>query len=240
MVDMIFNGTTTVAVTNYDVGSFDCRPSQGMVPLTLTPVTDGKQGIGSCQSMVYGSFGGLTLLMDGLGSTPATDGSETALTYWDASDDDSGAYTGYTSLKINSKAKVTINQLHGGNLVPWSTAQAYLAAHPRPSPGQVVQDVGGTWVTLGPTVFPEAVFIEADINALTFVDTNHQLFLHGMTVIVDTGGTYVIEDAALGVASGAMVRPATGVNQTGLFIRDINAAALKPRATFDGTYLTLK
>lgn len=249
MVDMIFNGGTTVTVTNYASGTFDGRggpttPNTGVVNLTLQPQTDGTSPPDSNETTVYGSFGAMTLNLQkaGDGSTPALDGSHTSFVYSDGANDDSGAYTGHTSLHLNTLAKVTINQLHGGNGVSWSVAEAYLAANPSlyASPGLVVQDVGGTWIRLGPDLFPPSPTIEADINALTFIQTFSTLFAHGMQIIVDTNGTYVIEDATLGVATGAMVRPTSGVDNTGVFIRDVTAAVLKTHATFDGTYLFLK
>lgn len=248
MVDIIFNSGTTETVSNYSSGTFDCRgtppaKNTGVVNLTLQPQTDGTSPPDSNESTVYGCFGALnlTLTKAGAGGTPALDGSHTSFVYSDGADDDSGEYTGHTSLHLNSLAQVTINQLHGGNNVSWSVAQAYLTANPSlsGSPGLVVQDVGGTWVRFGPDLFPPNPSIEADINALTFIQTNSTLFTHGMVVIVDTNGTYVIEDATLGAASGAMVRPTSGADNTGVFIRDITAAQLTTHASFDGTYLTL-
>lgn len=251
MVDMTFNGATTVAVTGYSSGSFDGRGNVGtmnlgVVNLTLSPSTNGHSTPDENVSTVYGSFGGMTvsLVSPSPGGTAATDGSQTKLVYYDGADDDSGAFTGHTKIQVQTKAVVEINQLQGGRNVPFSAAhdawQAAVDANQSLNAGAAVQQVGGTWVVLE-TGVPSPVSIEVDINALTFVNAGvpTAVFNGNLTIIVDTGGTYVIEAYTLANGTGSMVKPFSG-DAPGLILRGITPTDLAARATFDGTYLTLK
>jgi hypothetical protein len=143
----VFNTGMTVAYKGYSSGMFDCRSATGKVALTLAPSTTSPTTPGENTSVVYGSYFGLTLNLDGVPGSSDTDGTFTQLTYYDALDDDSGATTGHTALIVNSNATLKIGQLTAGQNY---AIQDMLNASPGLPGGPAVQAAGGTWISLLP------------------------------------------------------------------------------------------